>query len=211
MRVVWKQSVMQHTRQQIIRYLHTNRAATSADLGRALLVTPANIRHHLKLLKRDGLVDEIGCEPARGRGRPTKIYGLTNKALMHNLDGLTDALLVTFSSFELSTKVIVNQVARNLFGENQATSNPHTQLKNIIDKLNQLKYQAAWEASLDGPKIIFRNCPYAMIITDHPEICTIDAAMLTYALDTPVIQSAKLERSPDGSPHCAFVPKNNEY
>ena len=201
---------MQHTRQQIISYLHTHRTATSAELGRALLVTPANIRHHLKLLKKDGLVEEIGREPARGRGRPTIIYGLTNKALMHNLDGLTDALLVTLSSCELSQKVFEDQVARNLIGDNQTASNRHTQLNNIIEKLNQLKYQAAWEASPDGPKIIFRNCPYAMIITEHPEICAIDVAMLSYALNQPVIQSAKLKKSPDGSPQCAFVPQINE-
>ena len=79
---------MQHTRQQIITYLHSHRSATSAELGRALLVTPANIRHHLRLLKKDGLVEEIGQEPARGRGRPTKIYGLTNHALMHNLHAM---------------------------------------------------------------------------------------------------------------------------
>jgi len=201
---------MQHTRQQIIRYLHSHRAATSTDLASALLVTPANIRHHLKFLKRDGLVDEIGSQPARGRGRPTKIYGLTNKALTHNLDGLSDALLVTLSSCGLSIRESAERVARNLIGDNQSESNWHTQLKNIIEKLNQLKYQAAWEASPDGPRIIFRNCPYAMIISEHPEICAIDVEMLSYALNQPVIQSAKLERSLDGSSHCAFVPHINE-
>jgi predicted ArsR family transcriptional regulator len=208
--MVWNNIMMQHTRQQIISYLHSHRAATAADLGRALLVTPANIRHHLKLLKRDGLVEEIGREPARSRGRPTKIYGLTNKGLMNNLDRLTDALLVTLSSCELPMEVIVDQVARNLIGDNQSAVSRHIQLKNMVEKLNQLKYQAAWEASPDGPKIIFRNCPYAMIIAKHPEICIIDSAMLTYALNQPYIQSAKLERSPDGSPHCAFIPQINK-
>jgi len=201
---------MQHTRQQIIKYLHSHRSATSSDLGRALLVTPANIRHHLKLLKKEGLVEVIGHEPAFGRGRPTKIYGLTDQALMHNLDGLTEALLKTLVSCDESTEVIMDHVARNLMGTCQSASNRHTQLKIIVEKLNQLKYEAAWEASPSGPKIIFRNCPYAMIIAKHPEICAIDAAMLTYALKLPVVQSAKLEKSPDGSPHCAFVPQINE-
>lgn len=201
---------MQHTRQQIIKYLHSHRAATADDLGRALLVTPANIRHHLKLLKQEGLVELIGHEPAHGRGRPTKVFGLTDRALMHNLDGLTEALLDTLSSCELSTEVIVDRVARNLIGTYQFVSNKHAQLKKVVEKLNQLKYEAAWEASPSGPKIIFRNCPYAMIIAKHPEICAIDAAMLAYSLKMPVIQSAKLEKSPDGSPHCAFVPQISE-
>ena len=83
-------------------------------------------------------------------------------------------------------------------------------MKNVVEKLNLLKYEASWEASPSGPKIIFRNCPYAMIISEHPEICYIDAAMLTYALNQPVLQSAKLERSPDGSSHCAFIPQISE-
>jgi len=202
---------MQHTRREIITYLRSYRAATSADLGHALLVTPANVRHHLRLLEKEGLVEVIGLEMAGGRGRPTKIYGLTDHALMHNLDGLIEALLDTLSSCELSANVIIDQVARNLIGTRPDTSNRHIQLNKVVEVLTQLKYEAAWEASPSGPKIIFRNCPYAIIISAHPEICEIDAAMLTYAFNQPVIQSAKLERSPDGSPHCAFIFQSKEF
>jgi predicted ArsR family transcriptional regulator len=208
--MVWNKLVMQHTRQQIIKYLHSHRSATSTELGRALLVTPANIRHHLKLLEKDDLVKVIGHEAAHGRGRPTNLYGLTDHALTHNLDGLSDALLGTLFSCELPTKVIVNRVARNLIGTYKPASTRLTLMKRVVEKLNQLKYEAAWEASPNGPKIIFRNCPYALIISEHPEICDIDTAMLTYALKRPFIQSAKLERSPDGSSHCAFVLQSDE-
>jgi predicted ArsR family transcriptional regulator len=209
--MVWNKLVIQHTRQQIIQYLRSHRSATSIELGRALSVTPANIRHHLKLLEKEGLVDVIGHESARGRGRPTKIFGLTDHALMHNLDGLSAALLNTLFSCGMSKKIVLSHVARNLFGTYQSASNRHTLLKKLVEKLNQLNYKAAWEASPSGPRIKFRNCPYAMIIAEHPEICDIDAAMLTYALDQPVIQRAKLEKDPDGSPHCAFVPLSEEF
>ena len=209
--MVWNKLVIQHTRQQIIQYLRSHRSATSNGLGRALSMTPANIRHHLKFLEKEGLVGVIGHQPARGRGRPTKIFGLTDHAQMHNLDGLSEALLDTLFSCELSKKEVLVRVARNLFGTYQSASNRHSLLKTLVEKLNQLNYKAAWEASPSGPRIIFRNCPYAMIITDHPEICDIDAAILTYALDQPVIQRAKLEKSPDGSPHCAFVPLSEEF
>ena len=43
---------MQITRRQIIDYLQTNRIATSIELSRALLVTAANIRHHIQLLEK---------------------------------------------------------------------------------------------------------------------------------------------------------------
>lgn len=201
---------MQHTRQQILDYLQSNRMATTTELSRVLLVTPANIRHHLRLLKDARMVEVVGLEPVRGRGRPNKIYGLTDNALMHNLGGLTSALLRALPVCENDSNAAIAQVARNLLGDYQVSPNRHSQLKQAVEKLNQLKYQATWEASPSGPRIIFRNCPYAMILSEHPEICYIDAALLTHMLNRPIVQIAKLERSPDGSPHCAFINQNDE-
>jgi len=74
-----------------------------------------------------------------------------------------------------------------------------------IEKLNRQQYQASWEASPTGPRLILRNCPYAVILEKHPELCCMDEALISKLLDQPVQQTAKLERQPDGAPHCAFV------
>ena len=196
---------MQHTRQQIIDYLQANRMATSIEMSHVLLVTAANIRHHLGFLIESGLVQEVGKEPVRGRGRPTKLYSLTENALKHNLDGLASALLNTLSKDRSDTNDTLSQAAVHLLGEYPTSSNAHIQLNWAVEKLNQLKYQASWEASPNGPKIILRNCPYALILSEHPELCNLDAALLAKLLNKTFEQSAKLKRSPDGSPHCAFI------
>ena len=201
---------MQHTRQQIIDYLQSNRNATSTELSRVLSVTPADVRYHLKKLEDARLVEEVGFESLRGRGRPIKIYSLRENALKHNLSGLTSALLQALPPDINESKAAINRVAKNLLGDYKTASSRHSQLKQTVEKLNELKYQATWEASPNGPRIIFRNCPYAMILAKHPEICQIDSALLTTMLDRPIIQIAKLERSPDGSPHCAFIHQNKE-
>jgi len=200
---------MQHTRQQIIDYLQANRMATSIEMSHVLLVTAANIRHHLGLLIESGLVQEVGKEPVRGRGRPTKLYSLTENALKHNLDGLASALLNTLSKDKSDTNDTLSQTAIHLLGEPPTSLNAHIQLNWAVEKLNQLKYQASWEASPNGPRIILRNCPYALILSEHPELCDLDAALLTKLLNQPFEQSAKLKRSPDGSPHCAFITRND--
>ena len=92
----------------------------------------------LQFLEKEGLVDVIGHQPARGRGRPTKIFGLTDHAQMHNLNGLSEALLDTLFSCELSKKEVLVRVARNLFGTYQSASNKHSLLKTLVEKLNQL-------------------------------------------------------------------------
>ncbi len=185
---------MQHTRQQIIDYLQANRMATSIEMSHVFLVTPANIRHHLKLLIKSGLVQEIGKEPVRGRGRPTKLYSLTENALKHNLTGLTSALLTTLSKNQSEMNETLSQTAIHLLGDHPTSSSAHIQLNHAVEKLNQLKYQASWEASPNGPKIILRNCPYALILPEHPELCNLDVALLSKLLQRPFEQIAKLRK-----------------
>ena len=196
---------MQITRRQIIDYLQTNRIATSIELSRALLVTAANIRHHIQLLEKTGLVEIMGQEPVRGRGRPMKVYGLTENALRNNYEGLAGALLKTLLANRADDRTILSQIATHLLGDCQAATNIHLRLNQSVDILNKLEYNAAWEASASGPRIIFRNCPYAVILSEHPELCRLDVELLSQIFNQPVKQTAKLERSPDGSPYCVFV------
>jgi len=196
---------MQLTRQQIVDYLQTNRTATPIELSRVLQVTAANIRHHLKQLKLQGLVEIVGTEPVRGRGRPMKHYSLTNNALQHNLEGLASALLRTITAKPERLDEKLSETSAHLMGKYQVPTNIHARLNQAVEHLNGLQYQAAWEASPNGPRIILHNCPYALILDKHPELCRMDAALLSHLLAQPVEQTAKLERSPDGTPHCAFV------
>jgi len=196
---------MQLTRQQIIDYLQTNRLATSIEMSRALQVTAANIRHHLKVLESTGLVRVIGEQPGQGRGRPKLLYCLTENALKQNLAGLAGALLQTVFGEPSSSTSQLTQIAARLLGDYSPAENMHVRLSQAIERLNQLLYQASWEASPKGPRVIFRNCPYAAILNEYPLLCSLDEELLSLLLGYPVHQTAKLERTPDGAPHCAFI------
>ena len=196
---------MQLTRQQIVEYLQTNRTATPIELSRALQVTAANIRHHLKQLKQNGLVEVVGTQPLRGRGRPMKLYSLTENALQHNLEGLASALLHTLPNDPDLKGEKLAEIAANLLGDYAPSANMHARLNQAVEHLNALQYLAAWEASPSGPRVLLHNCPYALILDEHPELCQMDAALLSQLLAQPAEQTAKLERSPDGTPHCAFI------
>jgi predicted ArsR family transcriptional regulator len=65
--------------------------------------------------------------------------------------------------------------------------------------LNQLHYQARWEAGAEGPRIILGQCPYAAVIGNHPELCRMDMSLLEGMLDTQVEQRVKL------GPMCIFL------
>jgi len=67
-----------------------------------------------------------------------------------------------------------------------------------------MRYQARWEAHKQAPHIIFENCPYIAILENHPELCSIDAELLSELLGEEVDQLSKLEKDARGLAHCRF-------
>ena len=199
---------MQITRQQIIDYLRKYRLGSSIQMGYALQVTAANIRHHLNILLEQGIVEIINQEPGRGRGRPTNIYSLTQAAQEDNLDGLAAALLDTLLAGQTPNEREnrIDQLAEQLLGSpDQVVDGFRQRLENTVARLNELHYQSRWEASAEGPRVILNLCPYAAILPEHPELCQMDAMIISRLIDHPVKQIVKLERGPTGVPHCIFV------
>jgi predicted ArsR family transcriptional regulator len=112
---------MQTTRQRIIDHLKGKNLASSAELGRALGVTPADVRHHRGLLLAEGAVPESSQRRGGGRGRPTKLYTLSGLVQQHNLGGLSEALIAEFISplAEEPRQAALQSVARRLSGTSQ--------------------------------------------------------------------------------------------
>ena len=159
----------------------------------------ANVRHHLRVLASDGRLEIISLRGGEGRGRPEKIYSIPRTALGDNLSGLSDALLA-----EAGSGVRVDVLARRLAGESSLQSEPVAKrLSLLVEKLNQMKYHARWEAGPEGPRVIFGHCPYAAIIEKHPELCRMDEALLKELMGQSAEQLAKIGR--DGSLACLFA------
>jgi len=181
---------MTTARQKVLTHLKKTRSASAREIARALKMSAPNVRHHLSVLRSDGRVEMMETRPRDGRGRPEKLYSLSQAALGDNLSALADALL----SVE-GYKFKVEGVASRLLNSNQFTNLPITKrLALLVEKLNEMHYQARWEASAEGPRVILGRCPYAKIIEEHPELCQMDAAMLKGALGNNVEQIAKMEK-----------------
>jgi len=203
---------MKTTRQQIVDYLQQKRFATPVEISRALRVTPANIRHHLSILVDEGAVEAIGQRPPKGRGRPSMLYAQTQQAHQHNLDGLASALLEIFvmehtdQEREARLERIASRIRRggHQVGAGQIGGSLSQRLLMTINRLNQLGYQARWEAHAQAPQVILGQCPFAAIIHKHPELCAMDAKLLAGLTESPVKQTAKLAQDKRGAIHCTF-------
>ncbi len=188
------------TRQKILDYLKRNRTVSSRELARALQMTPANARYHLGILAADGRV-EIVNQRQVGKGRPEKVYRLAGTLIGDNLSALADALLT-----EADGKIQMEALGERIAGENAVTGQPlMRRLVSTVERLNEMHYQARWEAGAEGPRIVMGRCPYATVIEKHPGLCRMDAALLAKLLSGEVRQTAKLESGAGGLPYCAFV------
>ena len=199
---------MQNTRLRILNYLENHNQATAPELSLILNHTQANIRHHLKVLVRDGHIEIIGQVHTKGRGRPTDIYMLTKTAQEGALDQLASALLTALLEAKNSSRRAntLKKIAQYLA---QTDSEPNKsitiQLSNTVQRLNELNYKAHWEAHASAPQIMFGRCPYAQIINRHPELCSMDAQMLHLLTGEDFIQVEKISRSQQGPTHCRFI------
>jgi predicted ArsR family transcriptional regulator len=147
-----------------------------------------------------------------GKGRPKKRYRLSRPGGEHNLQNLSSAILNLLRS-RLSTEeyqAFINSLAGALassISPAHAASSLSHKMTSSIQFLNACYYAARWEAHKTGPRVTFHNCPYAAIIDDHPELCTLDQKILEYLLGLPVEQTIKLEATPQGLFYCCFQVK----
>ena len=186
-------------RHKVLTYLSRTRTASAREISRALKMSAANVRHHLRVLVSDGRLELASVREREGRGRPEKVYSLPRAVLGDNLSALADALLT-----EADSRVRVEALAKHLVGESNFASQPIVKRLNlVVEKLNQMNYHARWEAGPEGPRIIFGHCPYAAIIEKHPELCRMDAAMLKDLMRQSAEQLSKIGQ--DKSLSCVFV------
>ena len=190
---------MTTSRQKILTHLKKTRSASAREIARALKLSAPNVRHHLSVLSSDGRVEMTSVHNREGRGRPEKVYSLSEAALGDNLSALAEAVLtVAGSSLNLEA------VASLILDESQfAGQSMNKRLALLVEKLNEMHYQARWEAGAGGPRVLFGRCPYARVIEAHPEICTMDAALLQKTLARPVSAMKKNETTLKGM--CPFI------
>lgn len=190
---------MTTARQKVFTYLEKSPTASTREIARALKMSPATVRHHLRVLVLEGRLELASVRGRDGRGRPEKIYCLPRAVLGDNLAALSEALLT-----EAGSTVSMDALAAHLAGESNFAGRPLAKSLNLaVDKLNQMNYRAHWEAGSEGPRIVFSHCPYAAIIEKHPELCRMDARILKEWMGQPARQIFRTGK--DGSSVCVFV------
>ncbi len=187
------------TRQKVLFHLRKTRSASAREIARTLDMSAPNVRHHLGVLVSDGRVEVNAVYQHGGRGRPEKVYSLSQAVLGDNLSVLADALL----DEKVNLEVVGERIAQSHGLVGIANQPLAKRLSALVDKLNEMSYQARWEAGAEGPRVILGRCPFAKVVEKHPELCRLDVSLLEKALGRPIGQITKAGISARGL--CPFV------
>jgi DeoR family transcriptional regulator, suf operon transcriptional repressor len=177
------------TRDLILTNLRRKGQCSVSDLAEATSVSPISVRHHLAVLQAEGSVTAVA--ERHGVGRPRLLYSLTEAGLERfptKYLALTNRLLSEIKG--RLPQGIVEQLFRDM-AANMA-SELSSQIDGLpiekrVDRLLQLLSEQGFEARAElDPQGDYRvtelNCPYYRISLRHPEVCTIDAAIISQAL-----------------------------
>jgi predicted ArsR family transcriptional regulator len=172
---------MQYTRQRILEILQKEKRVTVQRLSKELELTPVTVRHHLDVLRAEGLVDAPRALHRAGCGRPQHVFGLTQAAsdrFIRNYHGLAGLLLQEIrermSQGELEQMLI--DVARRMAEQAPSPQAGQGRLEAMENFLNQKGYVAHWEnGSGEGRVLRIYNCPFERVSLAHREVCVMDA------------------------------------
>ena len=175
----------QPTRERVVRSILVNGASTAAALAERLDLTPAAVRRHLDHLLEDGTIE--AREPRaghRGRGRPAKVFALTEAGRDH-FDQQYDDLAVQALRFlsetggEDAVREFANRRVAFIEDRFDATlaDNPHL---SPTEALAQIFTDEGYAASVrdippsngqSGDQLCQQHCPVSHVAHEFPQLC----------------------------------------
>lgn len=174
---------MYDTRRQLLRHLQAGEATTVVDLARSVRLEPVTVRHHLSLLRQQGLVE---AEAQRhGRGRPRNLYRLSvaGRATLRQDAGehLAGRLLDWVGEQgpdAVQAFFVAAAQATLVSGPCRGGDAGPKGLDQLVQQLAAEGLEAAWEQDETGLVLHQGTCPYPSLCHSHPAVCDLDLARI---------------------------------
>lgn len=201
---------MQATRERILSILKERGQATVNELSRELGLTAVTVRHHIDILRGEGLVAAPLARRRKAPGRPKHVYTLTEKAsslfpkrYSHLIGEILSEVRTHFSPDQVDQ--MITRIGERM--ADQATiptkGDLEARLVATVEFLDGLGYMAQLKQNDDGDYLLnIANCPYEGVSHQEREVCAIDLAMLTRLLGTP---PERVTSAAEGGHRCAYI------
>ena len=205
------------TRDRVARSILENGPSTALDLASRLALTPAAVRRHLDHLAEGGRVEprEQKVYGSRGRGRPAKVFALTD-AGRDVFDQQYDDLAVQALRFlsETGGEDAVMEFARRrvAFVERDyavvvaedATLTPAQGLAKVFSAQG---YAASVRDLPIGDQLCQQHCPVSHVAHEFPQLCEAETEAIGRVLGTHVQRLATIAHGDGVCTTC--IPKSN--
>ena len=180
------------TRQRVARSILVEGPSTAAVLARRLALTPAAVRRHLDQLVVEGAVEarEPRTSAVRGRGRPAKVFALTETG-RDGFDQQYDDLAVAALRFVAETG---GDAAVREFSERRvafvedgfdrvAARHPElSPVQVLAEVFTEQGYAAAVRESPVGEQLCQQHCPVAHVAHEFPQLCEAETGAISRVL-----------------------------
>ncbi|WP_435872930.1 helix-turn-helix transcriptional regulator [Micromonospora haikouensis] len=193
------------TRDRVTQLLLERGATTAGQLGSALGLSPAAIRRHLDAMLADGdvVAREQTVRGSRGRGRPAKVFVLTDAARgrcgTHHYDNIATAALRWISRNGGSAAVeafAADQVAaledRCRAAMEDAGDDPLARAEALAGALTAEGYAANASTIASGGQLCQHHCPVAHVAAEFPQLCEAETAVISRLVGTHVQRLATI-------------------
>jgi predicted ArsR family transcriptional regulator len=193
------------TRDRVTQLLLAHGSATAAELGAALGLSPAAIRRHLDAMLADG--DVVSRERAarghRGRGRPARVFLLTDSARgrcgTHTYDGMATAALRWIhrrggehAVAEFAAEQVAALESRCREAMEGAGDEPMARAEALAGALTAEGYAANASTIASGGQLCQHHCPVAHVAAEFPQLCEAETAVISRLIGTHVQRLATI-------------------
>jgi predicted ArsR family transcriptional regulator len=193
------------TRARVKALLLERGAATAADLGEALGLSPAAIRRHLDAMLADGDVvsREQHVHGQRARGRPARVFALTEagrgRCGPHTYDDLAASAL-RWISRQGGTEAVAAFAANLVSGLEErcraataaAGEDPLARAEALATALSTEGYAASASAIASGGQLCQHHCPVAHVAAEFPQLCEAETQVISRLVGTHVQRLATI-------------------
>jgi DeoR family suf operon transcriptional repressor len=195
------------TRGKIVEALRTRRASSAHDLAEEFGLSPNAIRQQLLILERDGLV--VGKSVRRGKTKPTHEYALTalaDRYFPQAYDRILNAVLRELRETQGDEAVAklfegIGKRAARRVSERVEGQPVDVRIAEIVASVKAAGVSADVERKGEMIVLHEHNCPYATVVSENPEACSVIHTMLGDVVSRDVKQTESLAT---GGSECRF-------
>jgi predicted ArsR family transcriptional regulator len=191
------------TRDQVAGSILTHGPSTAAALAERLGLTAAAIRRHLDGLEGQGLVEsrEQRVYRPRGRGRPAKVFALTDDGRAKFYSAYDDLAIKALSFLRRTAGPdAVGEFAAERFAATEARyaatiadrAPGASATQALAAALSAEGYAASTQPAAAGEQLCQHHCPVAHVAEQFPELCEAETAAFSRVLGVHVQRLATI-------------------